>query len=121
MAMESHVPGQTGEACQAGGMAPVFAEKKSAEVVLRPVKRSDASEDVSGSPLQLSEVGSTGAAAADFLWVDRRYSERLGTGREQVLVHDGLGAIRGFVLVLGLYLVMGVMGLGGLMLWHWLR
>jgi hypothetical protein len=40
---------------------------------------------------------------------------------EQFALRDGLGAMRGFVLVLGLYLVMGVMGVGGLMLWHWLR
>jgi hypothetical protein len=107
-------------------MPPVFAEKKPAGVILRPVIRPEVSEaqsgsDFSGSPSQFSGIGSAGSAVADFSFVDRRYSGRVLAGQEQAFLQDGLGAMRGFVLVLGLYVVMGAMGLGGLMLWHWLR
>ena len=40
---------------------------------------------------------------------------------ESVLKDDGVGAIRGFVFVLGLYAVMGALGLGGFMIFDWLR
>jgi hypothetical protein len=34
---------------------------------------------------------------------------------------DSGGAVRGLVFVLGFYMVMGVLGLSGFMLWDWLR
>jgi hypothetical protein len=37
------------------------------------------------------------------------------------MLEDGMGAMRGFMLVVGLYIGMGAMGLGGLLLWHWLH
>lgn len=101
--------------------APVFAEQKAAEVILRPVVRPETSEGYSGSPSRLSGRGSAGVAAADFCFPERGYSEGFGAGREQVFLQDGLGAMRGLMFMLGLYMVMAVMGLGGLLLWHWLR
>jgi hypothetical protein len=55
-----------------------------------------------------------------FPFAERRYAESFLAERERVALQDGLGAMRGFVVVLGLYGVMAALGLGGLMLWHWL-
>jgi len=114
MAVESQMPGQGGPG-SAG-----FVGTQPANVILRPVLSVDASEEFSGTPSQLSVGGSAGVSAADFSFVERRYAGRSAGVQEGFLPHDGLGAMRGLVLVLGLYLVMGVVGLGGLMLWHWL-
>lgn len=38
-----------------------------------------------------------------------------------VPIHDSTGAIRGLIFVLGFYVVMGCLSLGGFMLWDWLK
>ncbi len=115
MATGSHPPAQSVEAVS------VFSEKRAAEVILRPVVRPGARDLLSDPPSRLPGRGSTGEAAADFSFEDGRYAERLVTGRDQVMLEDGMGAMRGFMLVVGLYMGMGAMGLGGLLLWHWLH
>ncbi len=115
MAIGSHLPGQ------GDGVSPGIFGKQSANVVLRPMQSVEASEGYSGTPSQLSSGGFVGASAADFSDLEREYAESLAAGRDHFMAHDSLGAMRGFVFVLGLYVAMGVIGLSGLMLWHWLR
>ena len=115
MAIGSHLPGQ------GDGVSPGFAGKQSANVVSHPVGYGDTSEEFSGTPSRLSAGESAGVSAADFSFLERRHAERMAGGQDQFLAHDGLGAMRGFALVVGFYVVMGVIGISGLMLWHWLR
>lgn len=101
--------------------AQLLLEKKAAGVMLRPVRKPEFSKELSGSPSQVSDRGSAGAAAADFSFPGHGYPGGVAAGREPVGMQDGLGAMRGFVFVIGMYLVMGAMALTGLMIWHWLR
>lgn len=104
-----------------GGVSSEFAGKRSANVSLRPSQRVDASVEFPGMPSELSSDGSSGGAATDFSFLERRSAEWMVGGQDQLFLRDGLGALRGFVLVLSLYLVMGAIALGGLLLWHWLH
>ncbi|MGC8549637.1 MAG: hypothetical protein ACP5M4_08045 [Acidobacteriaceae bacterium] len=115
MAIGSHLPGQ------GDGVSPGYSGKPPANAVLRPVGYGNTSEEFSGTPSRLSAIGSVGVSAADFSFSERRPAEWMAGGQDQFLAHDGLGAMRGFALVLGFYVVIGVISLSGLMLWHWLR
>ena len=105
--------------------AQLLLEKNLSGVKLRPLGRSDSSpgssEDISGTLPQPPGRGSAGAAAADFYFPDRGLPEGKLAEREPIVPLEDLGTIRGFMFVLGLYMVMAAMGLGGLLIWHWLR
>lgn len=105
--------------------AQLLLEKKIPGVKLRPLGRSDSSrgssEDISGTLSHPPGRGSAGAAAADFYFPERGRSERVAAERDLLVPQQDLGAMRGFMFVLGLYMVMAAMGLGGLLIWHWLR
>lgn len=113
MALDSHRLPQPRDAVSA------FAENAGAGGILRPVVRMQPVEDIALVSSGIS-VGFEGAVAAETEASGRRYADSFVAERERVALQDGLGAMRGFVLVLGLYVVMGALGLGGLMLWHWL-
>ncbi len=99
--------------------ASIAAEKKAAEMILRPVARPEAGDSFSGPPSRLSGRGSTRDAAADFAFADRRYGD--AAIPEHGIAGDGLGAMRGLAFVLGLYVAMAAVGACGLLVWHWLR
>lgn len=99
MATGSQMPGESiGAAVRFVGSG---VEPRVGDVVLRP-------------------VGRVASGEVAFPFAERRYAESFLAERERVALQDGLGAMRGFVVVLGLYGVMAALGLGGLMLWHWL-
>lgn len=105
--------------------AQLLLERHVSGVSLRPLGRSnsspESSEDISGTLSQPSGRGFPGDAAADFYFPDRDLPEGLRAEHERLVPQNDLGAMRGFMFVLGLYMAMAAMGLGGLLIWHWLR
>lgn len=96
-----------------GGVLPGLGGKQSANVILHPAQRVDTSEERSAGD-------SVEASVAELPDGERRYAEWMGGEHDPLVLNDGLGTLRGFVLVVGLYLVLGAIGLGGLILLHWL-
>lgn len=119
----------------AGEGLPVFDEKATGRMMLRAVVRPVArpvegmrpeEEDALNASrfsggFQGVSGGFQGVGAAGSAMSGRRRTDRLAADQDQVVLADGLGAMRGLAMVVGLYMAMGVMGLGGLMLWHWLH
>jgi hypothetical protein len=104
-----------------GEVTLAFAERKIARMILRPVVRPDIAE---GTREQLSEGGcggETGMLLARAFFADRGRSESSAEERERAIRNRGIGAVRGFVLVLCFYMALGAVTLGGMMLWHLLR
>ena len=119
MAVGSHVPAHAEDG------ASVLDGQKDAGVILRPVMRPEMDSETSGSfsgpPSQLSGRGFTENAAAGFSLPRPHYSKPVPDTHAQIYLEDGLGAMRGLMLIVGLYMVMGVMGVGGLLIWYWMH
>ena len=119
MAAGSHVP------ANAIDTASILDGQKGVGVILRPVMQSEIGSETSGSfsgpPSQLSGRGFTENAAAGFSLPRQHYSKPVPDTHAQIYLEDGLGAMRGLMLIVGLYMVMGVMGVGGLLIWYWMH
>jgi hypothetical protein len=119
MAAGSHVPANAIDA------ASILEGPQGVGVTLRPVRRtgmgSETSGSFSGPPSQLSGRGFTENAAAGFSLPRQDYSKPVPDVHAQTYLEDGLGAMRGLMLIVGLYMVMGVLGVGGLLIWHWMH
>lgn len=114
MASGFHPPGNIGEA------APVTSEQGVAGVILHQVDDLGALDSLSLTSSRPSG-GSQGAVAAEFPFAVKGRAEWAKTRAEESPFAGGLGAIRGFVMVMVLYLVLAAVGVGGFLLWHWLR
>lgn len=119
MAMGSHVP------ANAIDSASILEGQKGAGVILRPMMRPETDSETSGSfsgpPPQFSDRGFTEDAAAGFSLPRQLYSEPMRDVHAQMYLDDGLGAMRGLMVIVGLYMAMGAMGVGGLLIWYWMH
>lgn len=90
-------------------------------MILRPVVYPEIGEQMREQPPEISCCGEAGMGLAEAFFADRGRSKRSAEEHEREIRSSGLGAMRGFVLVLCFYMLLGSVALCGLMLWHWLR
>lgn len=108
------------EYCGRGAL--VIADGGGVQMNPRPVGGPEVSEEMVGHFSPITEGAATETESTDALYAEGAYAESFAADadRDRVVLQDGLGAMRGFILLVGLYVAMGALGLTGWMLWHWL-
>ena len=100
----------------------VIADRGDVQMDPRPLTGPDVSEEMRADFSPIMERAVTESESTDVLYAEGGHAERFAadSDRDREVLQDGLGAMRGFILLVGLYVAMGAIGLTGWMLWRWL-